>query len=91
RKEGPVDTAAWSVTEPSLEELLLAHLRSPQSPEGLERHAAVERVPVTDRLQNGPGGPRARPVCRSRLVDSRGGHDPPGPSRRAAARRPVSH
>ncbi|MFI8001554.1 ABC transporter ATP-binding protein [Streptomyces sp. NPDC086010] len=32
RKEGPVDTAAWDVAEPSLEELLLAHLRSPQAP-----------------------------------------------------------
>ncbi|MDX3065149.1 MULTISPECIES: ABC transporter ATP-binding protein [Streptomyces] len=32
RKEGPVDPAAWDVTEPSLEELLLAHLRSPQAP-----------------------------------------------------------
>ncbi len=32
RKEGPVDTAAWSVTEPSLEELLLAHLRAPEAP-----------------------------------------------------------
>ncbi|MBK3560056.1 ABC transporter ATP-binding protein [Streptomyces sp. MBT56] len=32
RKEGPVDTAAWAVTQPSLEELLLAHLRSPDAP-----------------------------------------------------------
>ncbi|MFF4249153.1 ABC transporter ATP-binding protein [Streptomyces sp. NPDC001822] len=32
RKEGPVDTTAWDVTEPSLEELLLAHLRSPEAP-----------------------------------------------------------
>ncbi|WP_327329567.1 MULTISPECIES: ABC transporter ATP-binding protein [unclassified Streptomyces] len=32
RKEGPVDQAAWDVTEPSLEELLLAHLRSPEAP-----------------------------------------------------------
>ncbi|MFE2022648.1 ABC transporter ATP-binding protein [Streptomyces sp. NPDC059499] len=32
RKEGPVDLAAWDVTEPSLEELLLAHLRSPEAP-----------------------------------------------------------
>ncbi|MFF8555266.1 ABC transporter ATP-binding protein [Streptomyces sp. NPDC015501] len=32
RREGPVDTAAWTVTQPSLEELLLAHLRSPDAP-----------------------------------------------------------
>ncbi|MFE9364963.1 ABC transporter ATP-binding protein [Streptomyces sp. NPDC006978] len=32
RKEGPVDPADWDVTEPSLEELLLAHLRSPEAP-----------------------------------------------------------
>ncbi|MEU1369028.1 ABC transporter ATP-binding protein [Streptomyces sp. NPDC005803] len=32
RKEGPVDTSAWESTEPSLEELLLAHLRSPDAP-----------------------------------------------------------
>ncbi|MFE4691566.1 ABC transporter ATP-binding protein [Streptomyces sp. NPDC056749] len=32
RKEGPVDRAAWDVTDPSLEELLLAHLRSPEAP-----------------------------------------------------------
>ncbi|MEU1438378.1 ABC transporter ATP-binding protein [Streptomyces sp. NPDC005786] len=32
RKEGPVDTAAWESSEPSLEELLLAHLRSPDAP-----------------------------------------------------------
>ncbi|QNE75932.1 ATP-binding cassette domain-containing protein [Streptomyces finlayi] len=32
RKEGPVDDTAWDVTEPSLEELLLAHLRSPDAP-----------------------------------------------------------
>ncbi|MFJ4837940.1 ATP-binding cassette domain-containing protein [Streptomyces sp. NPDC088746] len=32
RKEGPVDPAAWDVTQPSLEELLLAHLRSPEAP-----------------------------------------------------------
>ncbi|EFE75724.1 ABC transporter ATP-binding protein [Streptomyces filamentosus] len=32
RKEGPVDTAAWAVTQPTLEELLLAHLRSPDAP-----------------------------------------------------------
>ncbi|MFE2294313.1 ABC transporter ATP-binding protein [Streptomyces sp. NPDC059452] len=32
RKEGPVDASLWAVTEPSLEELLLAHLRSPDAP-----------------------------------------------------------
>lgn len=32
RKEGPVDESLWSTTEPSLEELLLAHLRSPETP-----------------------------------------------------------
>ncbi|MGW4221154.1 ABC transporter ATP-binding protein [Streptomyces bacillaris] len=32
RKEGPVDETLWAVTEPSLEELLLAHLRSPEAP-----------------------------------------------------------
>ncbi|MFD7863230.1 ATP-binding cassette domain-containing protein [Streptomyces sp. NPDC059783] len=31
RPEGPVD-AAWNRTEPSLEEILLAHLRSPEAP-----------------------------------------------------------
>ncbi|MCX4675440.1 ABC transporter ATP-binding protein [Streptomyces sp. NBC_01433] len=32
RKEGPVDDTAWDITEPSLEELLLAHLRAPDAP-----------------------------------------------------------
>ncbi|WP_031085612.1 ATP-binding cassette domain-containing protein [Streptomyces sp. NRRL WC-3549] len=32
RPSGPVDPAAWDATEPSLEELLLAHLRSPDAP-----------------------------------------------------------
>lgn len=33
RREGPVDTSAdWEAAEPSLEELLLAHLRSPDAP-----------------------------------------------------------
>ncbi|MET9811223.1 ABC transporter ATP-binding protein [Streptomyces halstedii] len=32
RPDGPVDAAAWDVAEPSLEELLLAHLRSPDAP-----------------------------------------------------------
>ncbi|MFD4665602.1 ATP-binding cassette domain-containing protein [Streptomyces halstedii] len=32
RPDGPVDPADWDVAEPSLEELLLAHLRSPDAP-----------------------------------------------------------
>ncbi|WP_411087513.1 ABC transporter ATP-binding protein [Streptomyces sp. 061-3] len=32
RREGPVDDSAWEIAEPSLEELLLAHLRSPEAP-----------------------------------------------------------
>lgn len=32
RREGPVDADAWETAEPSLEELLLAHLRSPDAP-----------------------------------------------------------
>ncbi|WP_326604583.1 ABC transporter ATP-binding protein [Streptomyces sp. NBC_01800] len=32
RREGPVDDSAWEIAEPSLEELLLAHLRSPKAP-----------------------------------------------------------
>ncbi|MFF9077527.1 ABC transporter ATP-binding protein [Streptomyces sp. NPDC014646] len=32
RRQGPVDTSVWDAAEPSLEELLLAHLRSPQAP-----------------------------------------------------------
>ncbi|MEU0127461.1 ABC transporter ATP-binding protein [Streptomyces sp. NPDC006289] len=32
RREGPVDRTAWDVTDPSLEELLLAHLRAPDAP-----------------------------------------------------------
>ncbi|MET8742715.1 ABC transporter ATP-binding protein [Streptomyces sp. NPDC004728] len=32
RRQGPVDTDVWQDTEPSLEELLLAHLRSPKAP-----------------------------------------------------------
>jgi len=32
RTQGPVDTSLWEATEPSLEELLLAHLRSPGAP-----------------------------------------------------------
>ncbi|RST17236.1 ABC transporter ATP-binding protein [Streptomyces sp. WAC05374] len=32
RHDGPVDTRAWHPTQPSLEDLLLAHLRSPDAP-----------------------------------------------------------
>ncbi|WP_405389494.1 ABC transporter ATP-binding protein [Streptomyces sp. NBC_01102] len=42
RKEGPVDLTAWDVTEPSLEELLLAHLRSPEAPPLLTPSATGE-------------------------------------------------
>ncbi|MFG2588146.1 ABC transporter ATP-binding protein [Streptomyces sp. NPDC048438] len=42
RKEGPVDPAAWDVTQPSLEELLLAHLRSPEAPPLLTPSASNE-------------------------------------------------
>ncbi|WUW22722.1 ABC transporter ATP-binding protein [Streptomyces sp. NBC_01463] len=48
RKEGPVDTSAWETTEPSLEELLLAHLRSPDAPALLTPSAdAGTRVAVS--------------------------------------------
>lgn len=48
RKEGPVDTTAWAVTEPSLEELLLAHLRSPDAPPLLTPSASAgTRAEVT--------------------------------------------
>ncbi|MYQ43198.1 ABC-2 type transport system ATP-binding protein [Streptomyces sp. LamerLS-316] len=42
RKEGPVDPSDWNVTEPSLEELLLAHLRSPEAPPLLTPSASNE-------------------------------------------------
>ncbi|MEU9762553.1 ABC transporter ATP-binding protein [Streptomyces sp. NPDC047987] len=32
RRHGPVDTSVWEAAEPSLEDLLLAHLRSPEAP-----------------------------------------------------------
>ncbi|MFB7919015.1 ABC transporter ATP-binding protein [Streptomyces sp. NPDC056061] len=32
RRQGAVDTTVWEAVEPSLEELLLAHLRSPEAP-----------------------------------------------------------
>ncbi|MFF3172398.1 ABC transporter ATP-binding protein [Streptomyces sp. NPDC057900] len=41
RKEGPVDTADWETAQPSLEELLLAHLRSPEAPPLLTPSAAA--------------------------------------------------
>ncbi|WP_069171434.1 ABC transporter ATP-binding protein [Streptomyces griseus] len=41
RTEGPVDELAWEVTEPSLEDLLLAHLRSPDAPPLLTPSAHV--------------------------------------------------
>ncbi|MFE7242005.1 ABC transporter ATP-binding protein [Streptomyces sp. NPDC057580] len=40
RREGPVDEATWEIAEPSLEELLLAHLRSPEAPALLTPSAA---------------------------------------------------
>ncbi|WP_406463648.1 ABC transporter ATP-binding protein [Streptomyces sp. NBC_00111] len=46
RKEGPVDQAAWDVTDPSLEELLLAHLRSPEAPPLLTPSASYAREEV---------------------------------------------
>ncbi|MYT97269.1 MULTISPECIES: ABC transporter ATP-binding protein [unclassified Streptomyces] len=42
RKEGPVDETLWAVTEPSLEELLLAHLRSPDAPPLLTPSAGLD-------------------------------------------------
>ncbi|WP_406147120.1 ABC transporter ATP-binding protein [Streptomyces sp. NBC_01012] len=42
RKEGPVDAGVWEITEPSLEELLLAHLRSPDAPPLLTSSATDE-------------------------------------------------
>ncbi|MGW2087865.1 ABC transporter ATP-binding protein [Streptomyces sp. NPDC001880] len=41
RRQGPVDTDVWEATEPSLEELLLAHLRSPKAPALLTPSAAA--------------------------------------------------
>ena len=43
RREGPVDDSAWEIAEPSLEELLLAHLRSPEAPELLMPSAEARR------------------------------------------------
>ncbi|MFJ1594694.1 ABC transporter ATP-binding protein [Kitasatospora albolonga] len=44
RKEGPVDESLWAVTDPSLEELLLAHLRSPEAPPLLTPSAGPDRT-----------------------------------------------
>ncbi|MEU3657176.1 ABC transporter ATP-binding protein [Streptomyces sp. NPDC032161] len=41
RRQGPVDTGVWDAAEPSLEELLLAHLRSPEAPTLLTPSAEV--------------------------------------------------
>ncbi|MFG3141543.1 ABC transporter ATP-binding protein [Streptomyces sp. NPDC048211] len=41
RNEGPVDADGWETAEPSLEELLLAHLRSPGAPDLLTPSAAA--------------------------------------------------
>ncbi|MEV6165106.1 ABC transporter ATP-binding protein [Streptomyces sp. NPDC052052] len=43
RTQGPVDTGVWETAEPSLEELLLAHLRSPQAPALLTPSAEADR------------------------------------------------
>ncbi|MFF7580643.1 ABC-2 type transport system ATP-binding protein [Streptomyces sp. 136MFCol5.1] len=45
RREGPVDDSAWETVEPSLEELLLAHLRSPEAPALLMPSAAHATAP----------------------------------------------
>lgn len=44
RTQGPVDTTAWEAAEPSLEELLLAHLRSPDAPPLLTPSADTHAV-----------------------------------------------
>ncbi|WP_335935423.1 ABC transporter ATP-binding protein [Streptomyces sp. PTD5-9] len=41
RRRGPVDADVWEAAEPSLEELLLAHLRSPEAPALLTPSAAA--------------------------------------------------
>ncbi|MER6101864.1 ABC transporter ATP-binding protein [Streptomyces sp. NPDC001832] len=43
RREGPVDATVWEASELSLEELLLAHLRSPQAPALLTPSAEAGR------------------------------------------------
>ncbi|GGU31122.1 ABC transporter ATP-binding protein [Streptomyces lavendofoliae] len=42
RPDGPVDTTTWHTTEPTLEDLLLAHLRSPDAPPLLTPSAAAD-------------------------------------------------
>ncbi|MFJ2914196.1 ABC transporter ATP-binding protein [Streptomyces sp. NPDC087228] len=44
RREGPVDTTVWEAADPSLEELLLAHLRSPGAPALLTPSAEVRSL-----------------------------------------------
>ncbi|OEJ62270.1 ABC transporter ATP-binding protein [Streptomyces agglomeratus] len=40
RPQGPVDTASWLVEQPSMEELILAHLRNPGAPALFTRSAS---------------------------------------------------
>ncbi|MFV0129139.1 ABC transporter ATP-binding protein [Streptomyces sp. HMX112] len=42
RHDGPVDTTTWYTTEPTLEELLLAHLHNPEAPPLLTPSASVD-------------------------------------------------
>ncbi|WP_336320667.1 ABC transporter ATP-binding protein [Streptomyces lavendofoliae] len=42
RPDGPVDTTTWHTTEPTLEDLLLAHLRSPDAPPLLTPSVAAD-------------------------------------------------
>ncbi|MGP4109783.1 ABC transporter ATP-binding protein [Streptomyces sp. 4N509B] len=45
RRRGPVDTAAWHVEQPSLEELVLAHLRNPGAPALFTDSASPAPIP----------------------------------------------
>ncbi|MDT0428581.1 MULTISPECIES: ABC transporter ATP-binding protein [Streptomyces] len=47
RRQGQVDPDTWDVSEPSLEELLLAHLRSPQAPPLLTPSADAGKAVAT--------------------------------------------
>ncbi|MCX5161768.1 ABC transporter ATP-binding protein [Streptomyces sp. NBC_00264] len=47
RRQGAVDTDVWEAAEPSLEELLLAHLRSPEAPALLTPSAAAGQAVAT--------------------------------------------
>ncbi|MFJ5194168.1 ABC transporter ATP-binding protein [Streptomyces sp. NPDC088394] len=47
RRQGAVDTDVWEAAEPSLEELLLAHLRSPEAPALLTPSAAAGQAVTT--------------------------------------------